>query len=320
MEPEKVVKIHSQKQVLPVVVLLKDCPLCDSDNLRPVLSERNTFPDHAHSEVFAFHNQWVQLLECQDCHFAFAKEIPADKSFFQKRYDNTWFDPEFEVGSVRKSEILEDIFRVIKKYQPEGKLLDVGSFAGKLLHFAKDKGYTPEGVEVNPKLAKFTEETLGFHVYNSEIQNVELPSNYFEVVTIIDVLEHLVGPRDVLLQLYKTIRPGGLLIIKVPNYRMQKFKQWVAQKLGVSKAGIFNNFGHINQFSPRAVRNVVEHMGLDLLHVHVAKSEKWQPDSFVHVAKNFAREFYWRFASIVKTLTGINLGLNLVYVARKRIM
>ena len=184
----------------PIVKLLSNCPLCNSNNSFPIKHERNFFPDNAHDECRSFNSTWVTLMKCKVCTFRYTQEIPTSKTFFKNRYDNAWFDPDHEIKHIRKSEIIDDIFKNfnLKKSNSKNKLLDVGSFSGKLLYLAEKEGYEPYGVEVNPKLAKYCNEKLNYKVWCSEFQELDLPADFFNFITIIDVLEHLIEPKKVL--------------------------------------------------------------------------------------------------------------------------
>jgi len=257
-------------------------------------------------------------LKCTDCQFAFTKEIPCEISFFKNRYQNDWFDPRSEIISNRKTYILDYIFEKIEKiHNKKGKLLDVGSFAGKLLLYAKDNGYDPSGVEVNPKLAKFTKQELGFETYNQELQTLNLPEQEFNIITIIDVLEHLVSPRIVLEKLFYTLKINGILVIKVPNYPMQNLKQTIANWIGMNSRGIFGGFAHVNHFNVHSMKWILEELGFELIDYSPAPSEKWNNNSLTNVLKNVTRSIYFKGINALFNLTKINLAMNNCYIAKK---
>jgi|GEM_PF-3769416 len=300
------------------VRIQKYCPLCASDNTIPVMSERTKLPEDHAPELKHFNRVWSHLLECKDCTFAFTEEIPVSPTFFKNRYDNRHFDPEYEVKSNRKHFILNEIFSMLKKNgHSNGELLDVGSFAGKLLKYSHDNGFTPTGIEVNPKLAQYSKEILGFDVICGEVQSTQLPKEKFDVITIIDVLEHLVEPKIVLQNLIYALKPGGVIVIKVPHYNMQKFKQKVANALGINSAGIFGGYGHINHFNTHSMIRVLKELGLELHDCYNARSEHWENEGFIKKFKNKFRDFYWRFSNTFMKTLGLNIGMNTMYLAKK---
>lgn len=297
------------------VKLINFCPLCTSSNFLPVLKERNHFPNNMHEEVKIFNNTWLTLLECQECSFGFTQEIPTSPTFFTNLYDNNWYNPEQELVSDRKKDILDDIFLSLSQLGcSSGNLLDVGSFAGQLLKKGSECGFVPTGVEINPTMANHTKKTLGFEVICSDFQSLSLQEGKYQVITLIDVLEHLVEPKEVLQKLSYGLDRGGLLVIKVPNYPMQKIKQKLANWLKISDEGIFASFAHVNHFSISSMEKVLKSLDLELIHVDVAHSEKWTSNSLINRRKNFCRNLYCRFSKLVN----IRLGLNICYYAKKK--
>lgn len=317
MEPAK--KLQPIEQYQTNVILLKDCPLCESKNITPIKTEQNKFWGNEHPEVLVFDKVWVQLLKCNDCSFAFCKEIPSSPTFFQNRYDNHHFDPEAEVGHVRKSEIVDEIFNTFKNHGvTKGKLLDIGSFAGQLLRHAKERGFEPHGAELNPKLAKFTREKLGFNVFQGEFQCLDIKGQEFDAITIIDVLEHLVDPMTVIETISGGLRKNGIAYIKVPNYPMQIIKQNIANLFGISDQGVFATFAHINHFSIRSVEKALDRAGMELVQVTSAKSEKWHKGKSLYWLRNIFRISFWKITSLIYLMTGISFALNHNFVARKK--
>jgi SAM-dependent methyltransferase len=299
------------------VYIQKKCPLCYSLSVRPVANEQNDFANHPKALIQSFDKSWVQLLECSHCGFAFCKEIPSHVDFFNQRYIGE-FDPKIEQLNEFKNVILEDIFDIFKKNnKTTGRLLDIGCFAGIFLQLALKKGFKAEGIEVNPVMAKFASEKLNLKVINVKFDEFVSEDNAFDVITLIDVLEHLVDPRTMLEKCHKLLAPGGILLIKVPNYKPQKFKQKVANNLGISNQGFFGNFGHINQFSPRSLDHVAQEIGMKNISCFVSRSEMWSQSSILNRMKNLLRDVVFWFSKILADVTGINLGLNIIHVSKK---
>lgn len=129
----------------------------------------------------------------------------------------------------------------------------------------------------------------------------------------IDVLEHLFRPREIVQRCHDLLKVGGVILIKVPNYKMQLRKQAIANIFGISKLGIFEPFAHINQYSPKALDILMKDIGMEPVECIVGLSENRHNAPI----KNFFRKFVFYFFEIFRKLTGINLGLNIYYIARK---
>jgi 2-polyprenyl-3-methyl-5-hydroxy-6-metoxy-1,4-benzoquinol methylase len=112
---------------------------------------------------------------------------------------------------------LELFVRATTRLAGTGRLLDVGCGDGALLQLASGR-LQGCGVEPSPKTAARARER-GFEVINETIEQAELPSDHFDVITMYSVIEHLADPVSVVHQLARAARAGGILAVCTPKYR-----------------------------------------------------------------------------------------------------
>ena len=118
-----------------------------------------------------------------------------------------------------RSRALKKKLRLINSFGNESKqLLDVGCGTGDFLKTALTDGWTVTGIEPNEQARKIANVKTNQNVF--EIGHLaNLKEHSFDVITLWHVLEHL--PKlDTHIQLFrKLLKPNGLLIIAVPNYK-----------------------------------------------------------------------------------------------------
>ncbi len=100
---------------------------------------------------------------------------------------------------------------------PPGRLLDVGCATGAFLSVARDRGWDGVGLEPHPEAARYARQRHGLFVLPLPLEAAPFRSGAFDVVTLWDVLEHLPDPRRALRELARLLRPGGLLVLSLPN-------------------------------------------------------------------------------------------------------
>ncbi len=96
-----------------------------------------------------------------------------------------------------------------------GKLLDIGAGTGEFLKFVKKNGWEINGVEPNKRardLANKKEVDL-------KVDIDDFKGKTFDVITLWHVLEHLPNLEDIIIKIEDLLKPGGTLIIAVPNYK-----------------------------------------------------------------------------------------------------
>jgi len=99
------------------------------------------------------------------------------------------------------------------------RLLDVGCGGGSFLALMRDLGWEVMGVEPDEKAAEFAQKQLGLKVLNQTFEEANLPSNFFEAVTMRHVIEHVEEPIGFLEKGWQLLKPGGRLVIVTPNIK-----------------------------------------------------------------------------------------------------
>ena len=141
--------------------------------------------------------------------------------------------------------------RLVKAYVAAGNILDVGCAAGSFLS-RLPKSYKPYGIEISNALALQAVVNLrprnGVIVNDSALNGLaRLPADFFEGIVMSAFLEHDPAPVEVLQRARNTLRDGGRLIIKVPNYgsllRLVRSKRWCGFRLPE----------HVNYFTPQSL-------------------------------------------------------------------
>ncbi|MCC7384149.1 MAG: class I SAM-dependent methyltransferase [Deltaproteobacteria bacterium] len=125
----------------------------------------------------------------------------------------------------RDRNYLHDV-ELIARHKPAGRFLDIGTSTGAFLRHARDRGWQLTGVEPSPQLAALARKWWGLEVIEGFVEELDLPASSFDVVTMTDVFEHIVNPRQVLAAIRRAIKDDGVLFVKVPNgaFNVLKFR------------------------------------------------------------------------------------------------
>ena len=120
--------------------------------------------------------------------------------------------------SVRKIALNKKL-KLINSFNSEEKtLLDIGCGTGAFLKVAKDNGWVVTGVEPDRDARTIANAITENAVHNTEKLS-ELKNQCFDVITLWHVLEHLPNLEEQVSLLKRLLKPGGTLIIAVPNYK-----------------------------------------------------------------------------------------------------
>ena len=161
---------------------------------------------------------------CKGCKHFFINPIPDENSLniiypsTLKNYEDFDIHPSiaFKVKSWLDGIQLR---RLALRAGEDGRLLDVGCAAGMLLDIARlhcPNLKTLHGLEISEE-ASISAVRKGYFVYHSTIENTNLPANFYDIIFMQQVIEHVHNPRAVLEKLRQSLRHGGCLVIETPN-------------------------------------------------------------------------------------------------------
>jgi len=109
----------------------------------------------------------------------------------------------------------QQVLELIPQFLGEGKVLDVGTGAGNLAHGLKEQGYEVSALDIDPSVCKHPD----VEVTRGDImEGLPYEDGSFDLVTALEVIEHMEDPFKAVREFHRVLKPGGLLLLTTPNY------------------------------------------------------------------------------------------------------
>jgi 2-polyprenyl-3-methyl-5-hydroxy-6-metoxy-1,4-benzoquinol methylase len=145
-----------------------------------------------------------------------------------------------------------------------GRVLDIGCGSGFYLAALREAGWDGEGIEPGETAAQFARKHCGLPVHNSNAEEAlaACRDGSFDLVTMWHVLEHLPDPAKALAEVRRILRPGGTLMLEVPNFSS------IWSVLFRSRWAALEAPRHFFQFTPETLARTIRGAGLRVVRVH----------------------------------------------------
>lgn len=175
------------------------------------------------------------------------------------------------------------LIAVMPAGRPNPKMLEIGCGVGTSLGVMKSMGWNVIGVEPS-QAASEVARANGLDVRTADIAAVGFAPGEFDVVVMNMVLEHLPSPRQALERILGWLRPGGELLISVPDFSGFESRVFGAYHYGLQVPT------HLFHFTPRTLRKMLPGMRLEIRHQHVHRDLK----AGLEFLTEFDRRTPWR--------------------------
>lgn len=190
------------------------CPICNSNIIKVALKLESPLG-----------GLW-DIYECESCAIQFVYPIPSPEEL------NQFYNQLYQGGSIRRTKALTKtaanqkywrrqwaIIKGLINNKMSGKVLDIGCGGGHFLDNA-GTGWEKYGIELSEDARKVaaSKEIKAF----ATLEDATFPDEFFDVVTMFAVIEHLPNPMEVVKELTRVLKPRGLFVIMTGDVRCVK--------------------------------------------------------------------------------------------------
>jgi SAM-dependent methyltransferase len=235
------------------------CNLCGERDARVLypstLGHDHSRPDTSHYRcTTAAYGVHPTIVKCNNCGLIYANPRLDAHSIDENysRVDDPLYIEEREGRVLTFRRNLRPLEQLVTNPLPR-RLLDVGCHIGVMLEIAQERGWEAMGIEPSAWAAARAQER-GLKVINATLSNAHLASDSFDAVTLWDVVEHLTNPAADLSQVYRVLRPGGVVGVHTIDIESP-----LARIMGPRWPWLMEM--HLYYFSPRSLGRMLEQIG-----------------------------------------------------------
>jgi 2-polyprenyl-3-methyl-5-hydroxy-6-metoxy-1,4-benzoquinol methylase len=192
------------------------------------------------------------------------------------------------------------------KFIPENstKFLDIGCGDGSFAASLMKKENEVWGVEIDQQRADIARPKINHLITGDFIQNIDqIPSKYFDCIFYNDVLEHLLDPCYVLKKTKPLLKPDGVVISSIPNFRyVGNLQEILIQGEFRYKEGGILDKTHLRFFTQKSILRLFNEAGYDVVSIEgIRPTNSWKLKLFSFLTfKKFSDIRFVQFATVAK--------------------
>lgn len=221
------------------------CPICQSNSLENLIFKK------------------FSIYKCLSCETEFIWPQPSLNELndiYQKEYYKSWG---FENGNIAveslKTASALKYLEIIKKYKKNGKLLDIGCAFGFFLESASKKDYDVYGVELSSYSSKIAKDKFGAKIFSGQLEKAEFPDQYFDIISMIDLLEHAPDPLNFIKEVKRILKLEGILVVITPDTSS------FSRKLLGSKNWFHYKLEHLFYFNKKSISFLMKKFNFEVI-------------------------------------------------------
>jgi 2-polyprenyl-3-methyl-5-hydroxy-6-metoxy-1,4-benzoquinol methylase len=214
------------------------------------------------------------LYRCGSCRHIFVHPVPPQKELERAYSFRSGYQVQkafvFPEGHRFRRKLVRAI-NEIKRFVPDGRLLDVGCSNGEFCVLARRSGFSPVGVELNRDTAAIAKMN-GIEVRIGTLEKAKFAKAGFDAAYLGDVIEHVPDPGGFMEELARIVRKDGVIFIKTPNHEafFPRATYWLSRHLGIPWSHPTPPH-HLNQFSPKSLEILLKKYGFSAKESHYTK-------------------------------------------------
>jgi spore maturation protein CgeB len=221
-----------------------NCPLCGGSDATSLWSKDGADYVRCRDCTLVYENPRLSDEELRQYYSQEGYYIQADASVPTSGYENY-----FEQCTPQ---LQREYFDIVERHcrTRRGRFLDVGCGAGGVVGIALERGWDAAGQEIS-SWAAAQGRLRGVTIVEKDLPAAGFPADSFDAVSMFDVLEHLPSPNEYVQEIFRILKPGGVLVVETPN-----IDGFFARHLYKGTSDLVKPRSHICLYGPLSARRL----------------------------------------------------------------
>jgi 2-polyprenyl-3-methyl-5-hydroxy-6-metoxy-1,4-benzoquinol methylase len=251
-----------------------DCPVC--------LSSSSHHKHKLYDDRYGFEGHF-NLQACNQCDHNYLVGAPIDSELgdlYTNFYPRKSFNPDnfraYKKGSAVQNWLVGGKSSACQSVTPGSRVLDIGCGYGETLAYMESIGCDVYGIDADRNVIEIANK-FGFKIHIGVFHNSIYESDFFDFVTMNQVIEHVPNINETFLAISKILKPGGSCVISTPNAN-----GWGAKLFG-SRWVNWHAPYHQQFISNKSIQMLAELHGFQIQKIETITRSEWLMYQVLHL-------------------------------------
>ena len=192
------------------------------------------------------------------------------------------------------------------KLPPKSLLIDLGCGSGQMLAEAKRRKWNAVGYDIDQSIVNWMN-SLGYDCNHKDLSTgINLDLAEADIVTCLDVIEHLIDPKYAMASAFEALKPSGTIYVGTPNCSCWRRVIQLAKGDFPRTSGddVLKDGGHVGFYGPGDLKGILKDTGFSDIRMHYYNSDPMPVEylkAFDTIGPlNIWHDFTYMIASAVK--------------------
>lgn len=199
-------------------------------------------------------------LQCNSCGFIYSDTEKINFTQYNKEHNElliqAYADKHY---SVKKQNLFKRKLKLFELYRKHNRILELGCNVGGFLLQANNQNWQSTGVEPVAAVADYGRSNYDLDIKACALEEAGFPDNHFDAIFSNAVLEHLQSPSRVLKEVFRVLRPGGVIFASTVN-----IESYTWHNIGETWK-LVDPRAHLGLYTPTTLSLLFEKSGFNIL-------------------------------------------------------
>ena len=230
----------------------------------------------------------TNIVKCKICEHHYMTPVISNElmNFYYSKLNSDFYLSSKGIIPNENVKEYKNYIKLFNKFSINGDVLEIGCGYGFFLNMRREIGYNTSGIEPGPIPSEYAKNVLKLDIDSNFLDKSKFAQKTFDLVIMIDVIEHIDDAFLFISTVKKVLKPGGYLFIGTGNIES------LNSRIAKNKWGYYKTWEHVSFFSPTSMKKLLSKCDFYDIQIYKTSLQHNFLQNIFEFIKNISKIFY----------------------------